>query len=322
MADGTEPGLTAAPRRSVAAGGLVALALVPVVVLGVVAQRAGADAKAGEVSDVSTAEGAEGANAPDLVVATPILSARRAPGTVSGRTEADALVVALQSFTGSLPGASCFSSTVAGVPSVSQGSAALLPASTLKIATAAAALDVLGADHTFHTSVQSAALPVDGRVDGDLWLVGGGDPVLATDGYDAARRAAGQQPQEPRTSLEALADAVVAAGVRQVTGSVRGDDSRYDQQRSVASWPSGYVEQLEVAPLSALLVDDGAASLQPLQASSNPTQAAAATFTSMLRARGVQVGGQAATGPAPTGASERTSVSDPVLARRRVGTRR
>jgi serine-type D-Ala-D-Ala carboxypeptidase/endopeptidase (penicillin-binding protein 4) len=309
MADGARPGLTPAQRRPIAIAVLVVLALLPVLVLGLVAQRAGAEAAKGEPPPEAT----PGPVAPELVVATPILSARRTPGTVSGRTQADALVVALRDLTGSLPAASCFSSTVAGVPSVAQGTEALLPASTLKIATASAALDVLGADHTFHTSVQATATPADGVVEGDLWLVGGGDPVLATEGYNAARTARGLQPQQPRTSLESLADSVVAAGVTRVTGSVRGDDSRYDTARSVATWPPSYVSDLEVGPLGALMVDDGAASLSPLQASGNPAAAAATTFTSMLRARGVQVGGQPTTGAAPAGAVEVTGIDSAPL---------
>ncbi len=47
-----------------------------------------------------------------------------------------------------------------------------MPASTLKILTAAAALEVLGPDHTFATRVVAG-----GR--SRLTLVGGGDPFLA-----------------------------------------------------------------------------------------------------------------------------------------------
>jgi serine-type D-Ala-D-Ala carboxypeptidase/endopeptidase (penicillin-binding protein 4) len=152
--------------------------------------------------------------------------------------------------------------------------------------------------------VRAAGAPVGGRVEGDVWLVGGGDPVLATAGYADARRNAGLQPQEPRTPLEDLADAVVAAGITEITGSVRGDESRYDAERAVPTWPPSYVTELQVAPLSALLVDDGAASLQPLRPADDPARAAAATFTGLLRARGVRIGADAGTGQAPAGAAE------------------
>ena len=54
-----------------------------------------------------------------------------------------------------------------------------IPASTEKLFTAAAALELLGPDHTFETKVVAPAAPEDGAVD-QLWLVGGGDPVLTT----------------------------------------------------------------------------------------------------------------------------------------------
>ncbi len=70
--------------------------------------------------------------------------------------------------------------------------------------------------------------PHNGVVDGDLWLVGGGDPLLMTDAYAQHFR---NQPVT-HTSLEQLADQIVAAGVHEVRGSIVGDDSRYDRMRA------------------------------------------------------------------------------------------
>ena len=56
------------------------------------------------------------------------------------------------------------------------------PASVMKLLTAWAALDILGPTFTWTTGVATEApLPMDGRLAGDLFLVGGGDPVLAYD---------------------------------------------------------------------------------------------------------------------------------------------
>lgn len=77
---------------------------------------------------------------------------------------------------------------------------ALPPASTAKAMTALYAMDRLGAGHRFQTSVMASGPVSGGVVQGDLWLVGGGDPSLDTDG------------------LAALATELAARGVRGVTG--------------------------------------------------------------------------------------------------------
>lgn len=55
---------------------------------------------------------------------------------------------------------------------------ALIPASTMKLATALVALDVLGPNHRYRTELRSTGPVVNGLLDGDLYLKGGGDPLL------------------------------------------------------------------------------------------------------------------------------------------------
>ena len=98
---------------------------------------------------------------------------------------------------------------------------ALAPASTIKLLTAATALHRIGPDSRLTTEVRTVRPPVDGLVDGDLWLVGGGDPLLAT--ADFAARAGLSGSPRPASRLEDLADRIVAAGVRQVRGRLLGD---------------------------------------------------------------------------------------------------
>ncbi|MCB1002708.1 MAG: D-alanyl-D-alanine carboxypeptidase/D-alanyl-D-alanine-endopeptidase [Acidimicrobiales bacterium] len=272
--------------------------LVLPLLLVVVAVGAGAAAL---VVDARAAEAP--AAAEQAAPVTPLLSARRVPDLAS-RAGADArLRTGLESLAGVLPAQSCLVVEADGRTLVThRPEDAVTPASTEKVLTAAAALAALGPDHRYRTRVQAAAEPTDGVVDGPLYLVGGGDPVLATEAY------ALRSPQQDRahTSLEELADRVAAAGVRRVGGGVVGDESRYGAERYVADWPSRYIDQNQTGPLSALSVNDGFDSFPsaddpgaPLRPSADPAAHAAALFTLLLRERGVEVAGGPSTGTAP-----------------------
>jgi D-alanyl-D-alanine carboxypeptidase/D-alanyl-D-alanine-endopeptidase (penicillin-binding protein 4) len=79
----------------------------------------------------------------------------------------------------------------------------LPPASVAKAVTAAYGLDRLGPGYRFRTMIVSDGTLADGRLEGDLWLVGGGDPVLDTD------------------ALAAMARALADLGLREITGRFR-----------------------------------------------------------------------------------------------------
>lgn len=76
----------------------------------------------------------------------------------------------------------------------------LPPASVAKAITAQYALDALGPAHAFVTRLIGVGTLVNGTLQGDLVLVGGGDPTLDTNG------------------LAEMAAALKSAGVRQITG--------------------------------------------------------------------------------------------------------
>lgn len=91
----------------------------------------------------------------------------------------------------------------------------LLPASTMKAVTTAAALDLLGPDYHFVTEVGVTTPPDEaGVVDGDLVIKGGGDPTLGANGATEIYW----------KWLTALRE----AGIRQINGRVIGDDSFFD----------------------------------------------------------------------------------------------
>jgi serine-type D-Ala-D-Ala carboxypeptidase/endopeptidase (penicillin-binding protein 4) len=181
---------------------------------------------------------------------------------------------------------------------------ALIPASNMKLLVALAALERLGPQTTLRTSVRGRVSP-GGVVNGDVWLVGGGDPLLATQPYaDSLPR----QPQ-PHTPLEDLAARVKAAGVTQIRGRVLGDETRYDRQRYVPEWKPQYRTDNEIGPQSALTVNDGFAVFKPRrQAAAAPAVSAAATFTEALRTAGVTVSGSPDAATAPAGVPEVTAI--------------
>jgi D-alanyl-D-alanine carboxypeptidase/D-alanyl-D-alanine-endopeptidase (penicillin-binding protein 4) len=188
----------------------------------------------------------------------------------------------------------------------------LIPASTMKMATATAAVRRLGPDFHYTTEVRAAAAPTGGSVTGDLWLVGAGDPLLAT--ADFASIAGYQERPRLATSLETLADRVVAAGVRRVEGRIVGDESRYDTQRYVPTWNPDYATEPEVGPQSALTVNGGFVQWRPEAVPApSPAANAAAVLTGLLRSRGVAVGGDGTEGRAPPGSTAVASIDSPPL---------
>ncbi len=90
------------------------------------------------------------------------------------------------------------------------------PASVAKSMTAAYGLDRMGPGYRFRTTVVSNGTLTNGRLEGDLWLVGSGDPLLDTD------------------HLNDLTRALAEAGLREVTGQFRVVDTALPHIREIA----------------------------------------------------------------------------------------
>ena len=105
-----------------------------------------------------------------------------------------------------------------------------------------------------------------------MFLVGGGDPLLSSEWYPTS--GLDRMPAFNTTSLDELARTLVAAGVTQIAGVVRGDDSRYDDERTASSW-GGDVSGIEAGPYDALLVND-ARVLGDEQRADDPSEAGSA----------------------------------------------
>lgn len=250
-------------------------------------------------------------------LATPVFSLRRVPGLLSRfaaetHLRGDLDKIMTDPVYGAARDHSCL---VVGDPGGGpvhysrQPTLGLIPASTLKLLTTAAGLAQLGAGYRFTTDVRAGAPPAaDGAV-GDLYLIGGGDPLLSTAEFAAD---GGYQGQPRRsTSIEALADKVVAAGVRRV-GRILGDESRYDSERLVPSWNPRYIANFDISPLSALVVNKAFTQTSPPAVAVSPPAHAASVLAGLLRARGVAVGDTGAA-RAPATTTRVASIESPPL---------
>jgi D-alanyl-D-alanine carboxypeptidase/D-alanyl-D-alanine-endopeptidase (penicillin-binding protein 4) len=123
-----------------------------------------------------------------------------------------------------------------------RGSAAVTPASVQKLIVADAALRVLGPNYRFHTILAAPqAISPDGELNGDLWLVGSGDPSLRY------------------PDLKNGIDALARSGLRKIDGSIAVDATGMRGPEINPHWnPEDANEDFQV-PTSAVSLDDGTA---------------------------------------------------------------
>jgi serine-type D-Ala-D-Ala carboxypeptidase/endopeptidase (penicillin-binding protein 4) len=172
-----------------------------------------------------------------------------------------------------------------------------MPASVEKLFTTSTALLRLGAGARLRTEVRAVApVGLDGTLDGDLYLHGGGDPTLTT------------------TGLRSLARSLVrSTGLSRVTGRVVGDESAFDRLRGVPS--AGYAISVDVQPLGALMVDRGRTGRAAPYYQAAPASWAATRFADALRAAGVDVARKGRAGTSPPGALTIGVRRSPTMAR-------
>ena len=170
----------------------------------------------------------------------------------------------------------------------------VLPASTTKIVTAAAALLTLGEDRSLLTRAEvTGPIEAGGVVTGDLLLVGGGDPSLATDEYIRWI-----YPARPATPLSELADEIVTSGVRRITGDLVGVSEGFPGDRLPTGWPDEYFATLDARYIDGLTVDAGLRTIVTFpQAPADPEEGAPADGASGEGGEGESVEGDAVDDP-------------------------
>jgi len=116
-----------------------------------------------------------------------------------------------------------------------------LPASNLKLITAAAALYYLGPNFHYATSLMTNGNIRDGVLNGDIIIRGAGDPSFAKSFMS-----------DPAAVFERWADTLEMRGVKKITGNIIGDDSYFDSQPYAPGWEIDDVPYYYSAQISGL----------------------------------------------------------------------
>jgi len=97
----------------------------------------------------------------------------------------------------------------------------LVPASAAKLVALATAVGAVGWNYRFETTVRATGPIVDGTLQGDLIVVGSGDPTIG-----------GRAGED----LRGWIDALKALGIRRIDGRVIGDDDSVEEPRPQLAW--------------------------------------------------------------------------------------
>ena len=167
-----------------------------------------------------------------------------------------------------------------------------LPASNLKLVTAAAALDRLGPDFRWTTTVLARGARAGDTLVGDLVVVGSGDPTFSAD-------AMGDSTDVLR-SLRPFADSLKARGIIAIRGRVVGDASLFTDPPLGRGWAWDDLDADYSAPVGALQFNESVAWIL-----ATPASAAGLPVALALQppAAGLRIFNAALTSPPDTGAS-------------------
>jgi D-alanyl-D-alanine carboxypeptidase/D-alanyl-D-alanine-endopeptidase (penicillin-binding protein 4) len=127
-----------------------------------------------------------------------------------------------------------------------------VPASNTKLLTAAAALERLGPDYRYTTTVYADGPIRDSTLQGNLIVRGRGDPTLG--GY--------RQRRDPTQVLRRWADSLRAHGIRRVEGDVIGTDDPFSDAPMGPSWNWDWVPAAYAAEPNGLVFNGNTIDLQ------------------------------------------------------------
>ncbi len=105
----------------------------------------------------------------------------------------------------------------------------LIPASILKLVTTATALEVLGENFRFKTTIQyNGEIDSTGTLNGNIFIKGGGDPTLGSKLFE-------KNYFEP-FFMDTWADSIVSFGIDSINGAIIGDASIFNKNMIPGTW--------------------------------------------------------------------------------------
>lgn len=144
------------------------------------------------------------------------------------------------------------------------------PASNEKLLLAMASLETFGPEHRITTRAAGRAF-TGGVLDGNLWILGRGDPILL------------------RSQLSTLADQLVEAGLTRVAGRVMGSTAYFRRDWNAPGWNDVARDYVNRPTALTFAFNRGA----------EPERGAAAALTRQLEERGVQIARKPGSGAPP-----------------------
>jgi hypothetical protein len=271
----------------------------------------------------------------DPSLETPLLSARRAPSWLRAPTSDSLLTDAIGTVlaTSEQPALACVLVTRGDEQLAASSTETAIRAAELHRFITATLIDSAGSGQGFRTeiaySTSAEIVPLDEDLGtfelvGDIWIIGGGDPVLAS--WDYISRFRDGRPYTSWDTLTSTAiDALTALNIVSIDGRIIGDETKYSPNErdyfndeltigdtTVKIWERP--DDGSVGPMSALLLNDGFdtwpsdVDQAKNKRSSNPAVSAANTFDDLLEAAGFTVRRSPADGEAPP-LAERTTIA-------------
>ncbi len=160
----------------------------------------------------------------------------------------------------------------------------MTPASNLKLMTTGLALHSLGADYCWQTGVGYDGSVCDSVLTGDLYIIGGGDPTIASDDLSAV---------SVDSTFAAWTELITEAGIRKIEGHIIGDDGYFEGVSIHKSWEYDDIESYYGAGISGLSFHDNKQFYDDEWANKFPADSCVVHFRDYLGRKGMECGMEA-----------------------------